>query len=118
MIYVTGRTPIGALFVGGAWTFWHQDGFPLEMTYLLARDQGNLVDWIEAMADASTTDNLPALMKQLESFLPVEDLVQIKIRWVALHRAGQTPAQILANKKAHAEDFTPPAPPAPPPASP
>lgn len=95
----------GHLMIGGVWRLWHQDGFPVEMSWLHARDQGNYVDWVEAMADASTDDNLPALVKQMESFLTPEDMMNCKMRFMALLNSGQTYQSILDSKHAKAPNL-------------
>lgn len=80
-IYITGISTNGNLLVGGVWRVYHQDGFPLEMSYLILRDRGCSVDWLEAMADASTDNNLPALMKHLD-FLNQETIEILKINFM------------------------------------
>ena len=69
VIYATGCTPEGAILIGGIWKLWEQEGFPIEMSHLICRDNGWAVDWLEAMADASCTNNCPALVKHIEAFL-------------------------------------------------
>ena len=70
IIYATGSTPDGTVLIGGVWTLWDQEGFPLEMSHLLCQQKGWAVDWLEAMADASRTHNLPSLMDHVQTFLP------------------------------------------------
>ncbi|WP_289460500.1 hypothetical protein, partial [Klebsiella pneumoniae] len=78
----------GRMLMGGVWRLWHQAGFPLEMSYLLSMQNGIEVDWCEAMADASTDDNLPSLTQQLEGFLDDETMKKLKSGFMGLLREG------------------------------
>jgi hypothetical protein len=98
IIYTTGITPDGARLIGGVWTLWHQEGLPLEVSHLNCKQEGWAVDWMEAMADASLTDNLPALVDAITAFLPAEELQAIKARFGCLCQQ-YTPEQIMASKK-------------------
>jgi len=86
--------------VAGVWMIWHQNGFPLEQSWLVARGNGWAVDWMEAMIDASRTDNCPALMEQIEMFLDADTLTALKVRFVAMVRTGKTFDQLYAEKRA------------------
>ena len=101
IIYTTGLTPGGLNLVGGIWTLWDQHGFPLEMSHLICRDSGWHVDWIEAMADASLSNNLPALMKQVEAFLDTEMMLAMKTGFIRALNSGKNYEQIVADKRAN-----------------
>lgn len=97
-IYTTGVTPAGEQLIGGVWRLAHQDGFPLELSYVLACQGGWRIDWREAMADASLDDNLPALMRQIESFLDESSLLQLKVNFVRVME-HKSPQQVMDEKK-------------------
>lgn len=99
VIYATGCTPDGILLVGGVWTLRDQEGFPIEMSYLLVRDKGWLIDWAEAMADASLSNNCPALMKAVEEFLPAQAIAHLRAGFVHMVRSGKRFEQVLAEKR-------------------
>lgn len=105
VIYATGQTPDGYVLIGGVWTLWHQHGFPLEMSHLVSRDKGWRIDWLEAMADASTTDNCPALMHHVEAFLDAQTLLALKVGFVRVVRTGKTYEQIVEEKRANGKAF-------------
>lgn len=98
-IYITGKTPEGKPLIGGIWSLFHRDGFPLEMSRIQCESSGWLVDWIEACADASMDNNLPALVKHMESFMQPDDLTRVKARYGALLASGMSHEQILTLKK-------------------
>lgn len=100
VIYVTGYTAEHKPLFGGVWTAWHQNGFPLEMSHMILRDRGDAVDWMEAMADASCSNDLPALMGHIEGFLDTETVNALKMRFVMMLGTGVTYEQIVANKRA------------------
>lgn len=85
--------------IGGVWTLWHQDGFPLEMAWMTARGNGWGVDWMEAMIDASRTDNCPVLMDHISTFLDAETLTALKVRFVLMVRTGKTFDELYADKR-------------------
>jgi hypothetical protein len=101
VIYATGFTPEGVMLIGGIWKLWEQEGFPLEMSHLICRDRGCSVDWLEAMADASCTNNCPALMKHIEAFLPSETITALKLEFMRVLNSGKTSEQIVAEKQAN-----------------
>lgn len=101
LIYMTGRTPEGTCLMGGVWKLWEQEGFPLEMSHVVCCAEGTAVDWLEAMADASCTDNCPALMLHLAAFLPAETITEIQIGFMRLVASGQSYQEILESKKAN-----------------
>jgi alanyl-tRNA synthetase len=102
-LYITGLTSNGQSLMGGIWRHYHQNGFPLEITNLVAKENGWCVDWLEAMADASIDNNLPSLMSHLETFLDEETLVSIKISFMNLLNKGRTFSSILEDKKKNAK---------------
>ena len=104
-IYSTGCTLDGSTIIGGVWTLWEQEGFPLEMSYLLCQSKGWSVDWLEALADASCTNNCPALMDYVESFLPLHVVVAIKIGFMRYLDTGKTYQQIVEGKRANGKAF-------------
>lgn len=104
-LYFTGCTPDRVLLMGGIWKLWEQEGFPLEMSFLVCRDKGMAVDWLEAMADASRTNNLPALMAALETFLPAETIQTLKAGFMRVLQSGETYEQILEGKRANGSAF-------------
>lgn len=97
IIYPTGCTPDGIVLIGGIWKLWEQEGFPIEMAHLLCQQHGWKVDWLEAMADASTTNNCPALMDHLRAFLPREDLALLQRGFMAM--SGTSFEEIIARKR-------------------
>lgn len=99
ILYRTGRTPQGIPLLGGVWRLWHQDGFPLEMSYLFCQAEGLAIDWLEAMADASLTDNLPALMEAVEAFLPADVIQDLKLGFAGCLSMGKTPQMIVEEKR-------------------
>ena len=105
IIYATGCTSDGTMLIGGIWRLWHQEGFPLEMAHLVCRDKGWRVDWLEAMADASRSDNLPALMKQVEAFLPSEEILHLKFGFTHVMGLGKSYDQIVSEKRANGRNF-------------
>ena len=99
VLYITGYTPDRAPLIGGVWKLWEQEGFPLEMSHMTCLDRGWRVDWLEAMADASTTNNLPALMGHIEAFLPAEVVAQLKAGFAHVIASGKTYEKILQEKR-------------------
>lgn len=106
VIYTTGCTPDGTFLIGGIWKLWEQEGFPLEMAYLVCRDKGWRVDWMEAMADASITNNCPALVKHIEAFLPSETMMHLKAGFMYMLNSGKTFEQVVAEKQANGKAFS------------
>lgn len=104
-LYVTGVSGRNNLLYGGVWTLWHQNGFPIELAHLTLRNNGDAVDWMESMADASLTDNLPALMRHIEGFLKPDVIADLKPRFMALLSSGKTYADILADKRRNSDAF-------------
>lgn len=51
---------------GGAWRLYRQEGFPIDLTVITLQEQGALIDWCEAMAEAFLHTELPQLCKQVE----------------------------------------------------
>lgn len=96
--YVTGNTEDGRLLWGGGWRMKHELGFPLDAFLDEVRSRNGLVDWMEAMADASIDDNLPALHKEMQALLPEEDLRECKTRFMLLTRR-YTPQEFVDSKK-------------------
>lgn len=88
--------------MGGVWRLWHQEGMPLEMTYLHLKSKGIQVDWMEAMADASLDNNLPSLANQLLTFMPREEVDAIFARLMVLKDSGLTYQAILDSKRKNA----------------
>jgi hypothetical protein len=88
------------------WTLWHQEGFPLEMSDLTVRtEHGCKVDWAEAMYDASRSDNCPALMDHLSTFLGEETLTQLKLGYMKAVRSGKSWDELLASKRSNGKAF-------------
>ena len=100
IIYQTGYTPAGEPLIGGVWALRQQEGFPLEMSQMVCQSNGWKIDWLEAMCDASTTNNLPALISQVEAFLSAGDLLRLKMGFCAWLERGQPFADLLAEKRA------------------
>jgi len=98
VIYITGFALDGSPLIGGVWKMWHQQGFPLEMSHLVCAGKGWRVDWLDAMADASISGNLPSLMKHVESFLANEVIEQLKTGFIRAIRGGKTYEQIVEEK--------------------
>jgi len=105
VIYATGCTPDGVTLIGGVWKLWEQEGFPLEMSHLICRDKGWAVDWLEAMADASCTNNCPALVKHIEAFLPHDAMTALKLGFMRVLNSGKTYEQIVAEKQKNGRAF-------------
>lgn len=76
-----------------------QEGFPLELTQLLCSGTSLAIDWCEAMADASTSNNLPTLVKQMETMFPETEVARIKQSFVRLIDTGKTYEDILKEKR-------------------
>jgi len=106
VIYATGTTRDGVVLIGGVWKLWEQEGFPLEMSHLVCQQNGWRVDWCEAMFDASTTNNCPALMKHIEAFLPQETILALKVGFMAVLKSGKTYEQVVAEKQSNGRAFT------------
>jgi hypothetical protein len=51
-LYFTGIAPDGKLLLGGIFRMKDEVGFPMDMSYELAKDKGYHVDWCECLADA------------------------------------------------------------------
>jgi hypothetical protein len=51
-LYFTGLTPDGRLLLGGVFRMKDEVGFPLDMSYEIAKEKGWLIDWMEYLADA------------------------------------------------------------------
>jgi hypothetical protein len=100
-LYITGKTTDGKILIGGVWTLWQQEGFPVEMSHLACQGRDISIDWLEAMADASTTDNCPALMDLIISFLPADTITHLKISFMRVLASGMTYQQILEKKRSH-----------------
>lgn len=105
VIYATGCTNLGITLIGGIWKLWEQEGFPLEMSHLVCRENGWAVDWSECMADACTTNNGPALMKHLEAFLTGETIHDLKLGFMHALNLGKTYDQIAAEKMKNGRAF-------------
>ena len=99
VIYVTGYTVEGDPLIGGIWTLHDQEGFPLEMSYIMCRNERWDIDWMEAMADASRSNNLPALMKAAEAFLPKHVIEHLKMGFVHITKSGKSFEEIIADKR-------------------
>ena len=104
-LYITGLTHGGRTLVGGLWTMWAQEGFPLELSQIALRDQGHDPDWAEAMADASRTGNCPALMTQLEALLPEGDLLNLKAGFMRIVASGVSWDAFLKTKRQNGEKY-------------
>lgn len=100
MIYITGISDSDRILVGGVWRLYHECGFPVESSHMICKENGLLVDWMDAMVDASTDNNLPALVRQMESFIPEKEMAQIKLSYCAsVINTGKDPCSVLALKK-------------------
>lgn len=102
-IYITGISDDGYLLYGGIWTHFHQNGFPIELSNLAVQGIGK-VDWMEAMMDASITNNCPNLMEHLEIFMDNNTLIELKLRFVALIK-HTSPTQFISDKRKNGEKF-------------
>lgn len=100
-LFQTGFTTSGTPLFGGVWTHWAQNGFPIELSYVTLRNHGALVDWLEVILDASRTNNLPALWEQMTTFLPAEELKQIKAKASLVFSSGKAD-ELWAQKRAAA----------------
>lgn len=101
IIYATGCAPDGTPLIGGVWMLRDQEGFPLEMSHLICRDKGWAIDWMEAMADASRTNNCPALIKAVKAFLPEHALSHLKLGFMHMVRSGKSFEEVVAEKRAN-----------------
>lgn len=99
IVYESGVTSDGTPLLGGVWTLWDREGFPLEMAHLSAQGKGIRIDWCEAMADASRSNNCPALMKQVEAFLDEETIMAMKAGFVRMVESGKSFDQIISEKR-------------------
>ena len=105
IIYMTGHTPDLVPLIGGVWTLRDQEGFPIEMSHLVCKDKGWAIDWMEAMADASTSNNCPALIKAAEAFLPEHVIEGMKMGFVQMAWSGKTFVEIRAAKRANGKNM-------------
>ena len=106
LLYMTGTTPEGCVLIGGVWRLAHQEGFPLELSRMIVEERGWRIDWLEAMADASIDDNLPALMRQCESFMDGNTILRLKLVFQRLvDTEGKTYQQIIDGKRENAKRF-------------
>jgi hypothetical protein len=99
IIYSTGCTPDGVILVGGVWTLWNQEGFPLEMSHIICIENGWAIDWMEAMADASQSNDCPSLMKSIETFLPEQTLSRLKTGFIQMVSAGKPFNEVVDDKR-------------------
>lgn len=104
-LYTTGLTHEGRTLVGGLWTMWTQEGFPLELSRIALKDRGCDPDWAEAMADASRTGSCPALMSQLEALLPEGDLLNLKAGFMRIVASGVSWDDFLKAKRRNGEGY-------------
>ncbi len=102
-LFVTGMKPDRSPLFGGVWTLWHRDGFPLALSPLMLCNADAAADWAEAMCDASLSDNLPALMRALESFLSADEIAALKAGFTKLLATGKSFAEIIAEKRRNGE---------------
>lgn len=51
-IYITGHTLEGKLLMGGIFTMKDQEGFPVDTSYEICKENGHLIDWAEYLYDA------------------------------------------------------------------
>lgn len=100
ILYITGLNPTGIPLIGGVWRLRDQEGLPLEMSYLMAREKGFLIDWCEAMADASRSNNCPVLMQSIGEFLPDNVINHLKAGFLSMLKSGKSFDQIVSDKRA------------------
>jgi hypothetical protein len=103
-LYITSITPEGKFLLGGIWKLYSQEGYPLEMSHLSC-PEGHVIDWFEAMLDASTTNECPSLMDKISDFLPRETLSHLKRGFVLASQSGKTYQQLLDEKRQNATRF-------------
>jgi hypothetical protein len=103
VLYFTGANRNNQLLIGGIWKLWEQEGFPIELSNIVCKDNLVLVDWLEAMLDASCSNNCPSLMTHLESFLSEAELFELKIRFVSLLKSGKTYEELLLEKRKNSQ---------------
>lgn len=62
--------------VQGVFTMRDEQGFPLDMSYEIAREKGWSIDWLEAMADAARQCilKLDALLAEMRLLLPMAEV--------------------------------------------
>jgi len=101
IIYTTGCTEDGTYLIGGVWTLRDQVGFPIEMSHVVCKQNGWLIDWMEAMADASRSNNCPALMRVVETFMPEDGIMRLKMGFVHMVRSGKSFDEVVAEKRAN-----------------
>ena len=101
ILYLTGYTTSGKALIGGVWTLRDQEGFPLEMSHVVAQGSDCVIDWAEAMADASISNRCPSLMQQIESFLPADTISHLKMGFMHNVRSGKTFEEIVSEKRAN-----------------
>ena len=100
--YVSGLTTEGTPILAGLWRMKDEMGFPVSCFLDETTARGFHVDWLEAMADASMTDNLPALMREIEMLLTHEKVDRLKAGFV-LAVKNNTYSEILEKKKENAK---------------
>lgn len=106
VLYITGYTTDGYPLLGGVWTLWHQDGFPLEMSHLICRESNIQIDWLEAMADASRTYNLHTIVKAIEDFLPTDMMTYLKWGFMQVFKDHKNYELVVEQKRANGEKVT------------
>jgi hypothetical protein len=71
------------------------------MSQIVSQQNGWCIDWMEAMADASRSNNCPALMKAVEAFLPEHAITHLKMGFMHMVRSGKTFDELVAEKRAN-----------------
>lgn len=106
VLYITGLTEDLHTLIGGVWRMHHQEGFPLELSYITVKQSNFRIDWVEAMADASLDNNLHVLVKNIEVFLPEKEVTILKTLFAYLVRdKGMSYEDIMVMKKESAKNF-------------
>ena len=75
-IYITGTTPEGKLLIGGLWRKHRQEGFPLDISLMLCREQGLLPDVVELFAEAMIHFELPSVREHAPELFTIKTTMQ------------------------------------------
>ncbi len=92
--------PTGVKRLQGVFTMRDQEGFPLDMSYELAKERGWEIDWVEALADAArqSMPKYDALVKEIRMLEPEKADSSSALFYCGLMcNEGNTPQEKAAN---------------------
>jgi hypothetical protein len=95
-LYITGYTPDGRRLLGGVFRLKDQHGFPLDMSFEIAKENGFLIDYAELLSDAWFNDCLKFdfITRELDMLggSHVEEWKQWAALWLSQNRLNQIDA--------------------------